>query len=63
MFGLLGNITKAAIGTALTPIAVVKDTLTLPFDVTEDDEVYEDTQKCAKAVGEALEDIFNPDEW
>jgi hypothetical protein len=38
MFGLLGNLTKAAVAVALTPIALVVDIVTLPASAYRGDD-------------------------
>ena len=41
MFGILSNLTKAAVGVVIeTPIAVVSDVITLGGSITEKDEPY-----------------------
>lgn len=65
MFGLLENVVKGTIGVALTPVALVKDTVLAPITITDSDKEhpYEDTEKCFDATTEAISDIFDPDKW
>ena len=60
MFGLLGSLTKAAVGVVIeTPIAVVADAVTLSGSLTDRDESY--TATTVKRVMENLSDVTEPD--
>lgn len=58
MFGILSNLTKAAIGVIVeTPVAVVADVVTMGGALTEQDKPYTATalQKVYKNVSNALD--------
>ena len=54
LFGFIGEITEAAVKTALTPIAAVKDVI----DVASGNEA-ENTSKLIKSIGDNIEDGFD----
>lgn len=60
MFGLLGSLTKAAVGVVIeTPIAVVADAVTLSGSLTDRDESY--TATSMKKIMENLSDATESD--
>ena len=60
MFGLLGSLTKAAVGVVVeTPIAVVADAVTLSGSLTDRDESY--TATSMKKIMENLSDATESD--
>lgn len=67
MFGLIGNLTKTALGVATTPIIAVKDTVEVVVDPFKDKkkstDFYEDTEKSIDKTVESLSNVFDPDEW
>ncbi|OIO69022.1 MAG: hypothetical protein AUJ56_07975 [Zetaproteobacteria bacterium CG1_02_49_23] len=60
MFGILGDLTKAAVGVVVeTPIAIAADALTLGGVITDKDEPY--TATALKNVVKNIEHATNPD--
>ena len=60
MFGLLGSLTKAAVGVVVeTPIAIVADAVTLSGSLTDRDESY--TATSMKKIMENLSDATESD--
>ena len=60
MFGLLGSLTKAAVGVVIeTPIAVVADAVTLRGVLTDKDETY--TTTAVRKVMDNLSGATEPD--
>ena len=60
MFGLLGSLTKAAVGVVIeTPIAIVADAVTLGGTLTDKDEPY--TATSVKKVMDNLSDATESD--
>ena len=60
MFGMLGSLTKAAVGVVIeTPIAVVADAVTLSGSLTDRDESY--TASTVKRVMDNLSTATEPD--
>lgn len=60
MFGLLGSLTKAAVGVVIeTPIAIVADAVTLRGTLTDKDESY--TTTTVKRVMDNLSVATEPD--
>ena len=60
MFGLLGSLTKAAVGVVIeTPIAIVADAVTLSGSMTDRDESY--TATSMKKIMENLSDATESD--
>lgn len=59
MFGVLTGITKAAIGVAITPVAVVADLVTLGGALQDRDEPY--TATVVKSVAENIGNAIDPD--
>lgn len=55
MFGILGNLTKAAVAVALTPVAVVVDTLMLPSDAESSNSAFNRTGKLLSEAGKNIE--------
>ena len=61
MFGMLANLTKAAVGVVVeTPIAVAADVLTLGGSLTDKREPY--TATAVKTVMENVEKATDPNE-
>ena len=55
MFGMLGNLTKAAVGVVIeTPIAVVADVVTMGGALTDKDQPY-----TATALEKVMENVEN----
>ena len=52
MFGILGNLTKAVVAVALTPVAVAVDIVTLPASAERDEHPFGRTAKLLNSVGE-----------
>jgi len=53
MFGMLEKLTKAAVSVALTPVAVVVDTVMIPFDASSSNpDAYSRTANLLKNAGE-----------
>lgn len=50
MFGMLENLTKAALGAVTTPVALVADVITMGGAMTDQDKPY---------TAQALEDVYN----
>lgn len=60
MFGILGDLTKAAVGLVVeTPVALAADALTLGGALTDKDEPY--TATALKKVAENVENATKPD--
>lgn len=60
MFGILGSLTKAAVGVVVeTPIALAADVLTLGGAITDKEEPY--TATALKGVMKNVEDATKPD--
>jgi hypothetical protein len=56
MFGFLGNLTKAVVAVALTPVAVVVDVVTLPASADRgDDHPFGLTAKLLNSAGKNVE--------
>ena len=55
--GILGKLTRAVVDTALTPVAIVKDVVTLGGLNTEQDTPY--TAQQLKKIKEALGDAYD----
>ena len=49
---MLGNLLKAAIAVALTPVAIVADVVTLPASAFRDDHTFGITGSLLRAAGE-----------
>ena len=60
MFGLLKNLTKAAVGIAVTPIDVAADIVTLGGTLTDKDKPY--TAARCEQVMDNLEKAIDPEE-
>ena len=60
MFNAIANLTKAAAAAAFVPIAVVVDTVMLPFDATEGKDVYGRTGTLLKSAGECVVEAVKP---
>lgn len=59
MFGILGNLTKAAVGIVIeTPLAVVADVITMGGVLTDKDEPY--TATAVEKVMQNIEDATDP---
>lgn len=58
MFGFLGNIAKAAVAVAVTPVAIAADVVTLGGELTDRRESYtaEKLRQASEAVNRAIEE-------
>lgn len=56
MFKLLTNLTKAAVGVALTPVALAKDVVTLPARAMDDEHPFKSTKAMLENVGECVDE-------
>ena len=54
MFGILGNLTKAAVAVALSPVALAVDVVTLPASADNGDSPFKRTEKLLGAAGENI---------
>lgn len=62
MFGILGNLTKAAVAVALTPVAVVMDVVTLPASAERgDDHPFQRTGDLLNAAGKNISKAVDGD--
>ena len=62
MFGILGNLTKAVVAVALTPVAVVADVLTIGASADRgDDHPFGRTAKLLNAAGENVSKAVDSD--
>lgn len=62
MFGMLGNLTKAAVAVALTPVAVVADVVTLPASAEDPRRgPFDKTGALLKAAGENIKQAVKPE--
>jgi hypothetical protein len=61
MFKTLSNLTKAAIGVAVTPIDAVIDIVTLPESAYDDTDPFARTKKRLKQAGEAFDEAVKPE--
>lgn len=58
---MIGNLLKAAVGVAVTPVAVVVDILTLPASAEDPARgAFGRTEKVLKSVGENIEKAVQP---
>ena len=48
MFGFLEKVAKSTVAAAITPVAVVVDTVAMPFDAVNKEAVFTRTAKAAK---------------
>lgn len=56
---MLGNLLKAAVGVVVAPVAVVVDTVMIPFDSSESNaEVYSRTSDVLKSVGNNINEAI-----
>jgi hypothetical protein len=55
MFDILSNLTKAAVGAALTPVAVLADIVTLPASAYNGTETWEATEKRLNQISESVD--------
>lgn len=60
MFGILENLTKAAVSVAVSPLAAVVDTVRLPHDALEDDGPYQNTRKALNNAVENIQKAMKP---
>lgn len=58
MFGFLGKVVKVAVETAIVPVAVAKDVVTLGGIVTDEDAA---TPEQLGNVAESIEELFDGD--
>jgi hypothetical protein len=62
MFGILGNLTKAAVAMALTPVALVVDLVTLPASANRgDDHPFGRTGELLNAAGKNVSKAIDSD--
>lgn len=61
MFKMLGNLAKATVSVALTPVAVVVDTFMIIPDSCHDREMFSRTGGLMKNAGECVEESLKPD--
>lgn len=61
MFGMLENLTKAAIAVAVTPVALVVDVVTLPASAEPGREPFERTGNLLKSAGENISKAVDSD--
>lgn len=59
MFGMLGDLAKAAVGVVVTPVAMAADIVTLGGELTDRKESY--TESTLKDVVKNLENATKPD--
>ncbi len=59
MFGILDNLTRAALGVLTLPLEVTSDVVTLGGALTDQDETY--TGKRLRQIGEKLESAVEGD--
>lgn len=55
MFKMLGNLTKAAVAVAVTPITLAVDVVAIPFDSTNDKDFAHRTTKKLEQAGRAFD--------
>lgn len=60
MFGMLESLAKATVSTVLVPVAIVKDTVGIPFDAANGGDPYADSKKVIKNVKDNLSDATRP---
>lgn len=58
MFGVFESLTKAAVATVITPVAVVADLVTLGGSLNDKDQPY--TADALEGIVENLSDAINP---
>lgn len=61
MFSMLTNLTKAAVATALTPVAVAVDIVKLPSTAYNNEPAFGETEKMLKTAGECVEKAVEPE--
>ncbi|EYC51708.1 hypothetical protein AZ34_11905 [Hylemonella gracilis str. Niagara R] len=61
MFGLLENLTKAAVAVAVTPVAAAVDVLAIPADAYDGKDMFSRTGAMLRAAGENLSEAVKPD--
>jgi len=60
MFKLLTNLTKAAVGVAIAPVAVVVDLAKLPSDAFDNRNAFGRTGEILKTVGKNVKEAIEP---
>jgi hypothetical protein len=60
MFKLLGNLTKAAIGVAVAPVAIVVDVVKLPADAFDGKDAFNRTGNILGDVGKNVKEAIEP---
>lgn len=61
MFNMLTNLTKAAVATALTPVAVAVDVVKLPSTALNNEPAFGATAKMLETAGECVEKAVKPE--
>jgi hypothetical protein len=61
MLKMIGNLTKAAIAVAVTPVTIVADVVMMPHDAFEDEKFANRTAKKIKQAGAAFDAALTPD--
>jgi hypothetical protein len=62
MFGILGNLTKAAVSVALTPVAIVVDVVTLPASAERgEDHPFQRTGNLLNSAGKSVSKAIDSD--
>jgi len=56
MFGLLENLLKATVAVVVTPVALVADIVSIPFDSSSNTEVFSRTSGLLDDAGKALKE-------
>ena len=54
MFDILGNLTKAVVAVAVTPVTLAVDVLAIPFDAENKGEAFSRTTNMLNAAGDNL---------
>lgn len=62
MFKLFTNLTKAAVGVALTPVALAKDVVMLPARACDLEHPFKSTKAMLNNVSECVDEAIKPEE-
>jgi uncharacterized protein YgiB involved in biofilm formation len=61
MFNMLGNLTKAAVSVALTPVALAVDVVMIPQSCADLDGPFDRTAALLKNAAECVEEAVKPE--
>lgn len=61
MFGMLTNLTKAVVSVAVTPVTLAADVAMMPFDATENKDMFSRTGDMLSNAKDCLDEAVKPD--